>query len=67
MSNFLGVMSVNNTNSYCLQRPNTRKFIGQRRGVAIAGDTQVPPHTPADGVAMLVSPAGLTDSKVRAS
>lgn len=51
----------------CLQRMNTRRTIGQKRGVATAGDNQVPPQAPAEGVAMPVNPAGLTDAEVSAS
>ena len=46
---------------------NTRRAIGQRRGVAAAGDNQVPPYVLDEKVAMRVNPAGLTDMEVRAS
>ncbi|TMX03105.1 hypothetical protein EJD97_018207, partial [Solanum chilense] len=35
---------------------NTRRAIGQRRGVAADGDNQVPPQAPAEAVAMKVNP-----------
>ena len=44
---------------------NTRRNIGQKRGVAVVGDNQVPHQAPAKGVAILVNPAGLTDVEVR--
>ncbi|XP_069149231.1 uncharacterized protein [Solanum lycopersicum] len=40
---------------------NTRRAIGQRRGVAAAGDNQVPPYVLDEKVAMRVNPARLTD------
>ena len=46
---------------------NTRRNIGQKRGVAVVGDNQVPHQAPAKGVAILVNPAGLTDAEVRES
>ena len=51
----------------CLQRMNTRRTIGQRRGVATAGDNQLPPKAPAEGVDMPINPVGLTDAEVRLS
>ena len=46
---------------------NTRRTVGQRRGVAAVGDDQVPPKALVEGVAMSVNPTGLTDAEVRAS
>ena len=63
MSNFLGVMRVSNINPCCFQRINTRITICQRRGGEAAGGNQVPPQAPAEGVAMSVNPAGLTDAE----
>ena len=44
-----------------------RRAICQIRGVAIAGDNQIPPQAPAKGVAMPVNPALLIDAEVWAS
>ena len=60
-------MSVPKINSYYFERMNTRRNVGQRRGGAAAGGNQVPPQAPAEGVAMLVNPNGLTDVQVRES
>ena len=46
---------------------NARRAIGQMRGVAAAGDNQVPPKNPTEGVVMPVKPAGLTNVEVRVS
>ena len=61
MFDFTDFMSMSNINTCCLQRMNTRRTIGHRRGVATAGNNKVPPQAPAEGVAMPVNPAGLTD------
>ena len=44
---------------------NTRKAIGQMRGVAAARDNQLPPQAPDEGVAITVNLAGLADAEVR--
>ena len=46
---------------------NTRRTIGQRREGEGAGDNQVPPQVPVEGVAMPVNPGGLIDVEVRES
>ena len=56
-----------NINLSCVKRMNIRRNIVQRRRGAAAGNNQVPPQAPAEGVAMPVNPAGLTDAEVRAS
>ena len=53
---------MSNINSCCFSRMNTRRNTGQRRGGVGAGDNQVQPQALAEGVAMLVNPAGLTDA-----
>ena len=63
MYNFVGVMRVSNINLGFFQRINTRKTIGQRIGGAAAGGNQVLPQASAEGVAMPVNPAGLTDAE----
>ena len=45
----------------------TSRTIGQRRGVAAAGNNQIQPQAQAEGVAMRVYPARLTDVEVWAS
>ena len=67
MFDFHDVMSLSNINTCCLHRMNTRRTIGQSGGVAPAGDDQVPSKAPAEAVAILVNPAGLTDGEVRES
>ncbi|XP_069155274.1 uncharacterized protein [Solanum lycopersicum] len=46
---------------------NTWRTKGRRTGAAAARGNQNPPQAPAEGVAMPVNPAGLTDAEVRAS
>ncbi|XP_069150162.1 uncharacterized protein [Solanum lycopersicum] len=46
---------------------NTWGTKGLRTGAAAARGNQNPPQAPAEGVAMPVNPAGLTDAEVRAS
>ena len=46
---------------------NTRRAIGQRRGVAATGNNQVPPQVPHEGVVMPIKPAGLADEDMWAS
>ena len=60
-------MRVSNINSYCFQRMNNRRNVGQRRRGAAAGGNQVPVQAPAEGVSMPVYPAGSSDAEVRAS
>ena len=67
MFDFYDVMSVSNINPCCLQRMNSRRTIGHRRGVATVGDNQAPPQALAEGVALPVNQAGFTDAEVRAS
>ena len=59
-------MSVSNINPCCFQRMNTWRTKGLRRVGATTRGNQNPPQAPAEGVAMLVNPAGLTDAEVRA-
>ena len=58
-------MSVSNINPCCFHRLNTMRNIGQRRGGAAAGGNKVQSQDLAEGVAMPVNPAGLTDAEVR--
>ena len=67
MPDFRGVMSVCNINPCYFHRMNTRRTIGLRRGGGAVEGNQVPPQAPAEGVAMPVSPSGLTDAEVRSS
>ena len=46
---------------------NTRRTIGQRRGVAAVGNNQVPPQALDEGVVMPIKPAGFADEEMRAS
>ena len=46
---------------------NTWRAKVQRRGRGTARSDQNPPQAPAEGVAMPVNPAGLSDAEVRAS
>ncbi|XP_015087001.1 uncharacterized protein LOC107030123 [Solanum pennellii] len=45
---------------------NTRRNVGQMRRGATAGDNQLAPQAPAEGVAMPINPSGLTYAEVRA-
>ena len=45
---------------------NTWRTKGLRTGAAATRGNQNPPQAPAEGVAMPVNPAGLTDTEVRA-
>ena len=60
-------MKVSNINPCCFQRMNTWRTKGLRTGAAAARGNQNPPQAPAEGVAMLVKPAGLTDAEMRSS
>ena len=60
-------MNVSNINLVVFQRMNTWRNKGRRTGAAAARGNQNPPQAPAEGVAMPVNPAGLTDAEVRAS
>ena len=60
-------MSVSKINTCCYHRMKTKRTICQRRGGEDAGTNQVPPQSPAEGVAMPVNRAGLTDAEVQAS
>ena len=58
-------MNVSNINLVVFQRMNTWRNKGRRTGAAARGD-QNSPQAPAEGVAMPVNPARLTDAEVRA-
>ena len=60
-------MNVSNINPCCFQRMNTWRTKGLRTGAATARCNKNPPQAPAEGVAMPVNPARLTDAEVRAS
>ena len=60
-------MNMYNINPCCFQRMNTWRTKGLRTGAAAARGNQNPPQAPAEGVAMPINPAGLTDAEVRAS
>ena len=60
-------MNVSNINPCCFQRMNTRRTKVLRTGGAATRGNQHPPQAPAEGVAMPVNPARLTDAEVRAS
>ena len=60
-------MNVSDINPCCFQRMNTWRTKGLRTGAAAARGNQNPPQAPAEGVAMPVNQARLSDAEVRAS
>ena len=62
-------MNVSNVNPCCFQRMNTWRTKGLRTGAGVVATrgNRNPPHAPAEGVAMPVNPARLTDAEVSAS
>ena len=60
-------MNVSNINPCCFQRMNTWRTKGLRTGAAATRGNQNPSLAPAEGVAIPVNPARLTDAEVRAS